>query len=363
MASRSLGRALRVALPALACACGALAAVTLGPSCTIWNGVTFSPELDAGPSVDAGPDASYEHYLTVADAAKVCSLLATCPEPELAQSITESTGVPVDFGNFANCMEWVAGPIPSNRIGLTIQRSVLSCVAMATSCVAAGKCLSEELFAAGDPRCAGLDAGDDAGDAASDAAPSLDTCLDNGATVQRCSGGNALHCGSAYFEGGAKCLTGADGTSWCATGTMCTQATTCAGSNLEYCGSGTQLRFGINCAAVGNTCGIDPKTKQADCLTDGTVQLCPDTSSDCDKDRVKVCDFDRYSIFDCAKLGGTCSKDLGSALCVRPGDTCTPFDPDVNVCTGTSISLCLAGAKTSFDCASIKKTCVAGACK
>lgn len=355
MGSSLSARVVRVAMPALACVGGALAAALLGPSCTIWSGVTFSPGSDAGLAVDSGSDAAaFEHYLSTADAAKLCSLLAKCPEPELAQSITLATGVPVDFGNFSNCVEWVAGPIPSNRIGLTLQRAVLECVSMATTCVAAGKCLSEELFAAGDPRCAGNDAGVDA---------SVDSCIDSNATVQRCSGTNALHCDNAYFESGAKCMKGLDGTFWCATGANCVQATTCVGSNLEYCGSGTELRFGINCAAVGNTCGIDPKTMGADCLTEGTIQLCSDTSSDCDKDRVKVCDNDRYSVFDCAKLGGTCNKDLGAALCVRPGDTCTPFDPDINVCAGSSISLCLGGAKTSFDCATIQKMCASGACK
>src|SRR6202023_900555 len=99
----------------------------------------------------------------------------------------------------------------------------------------------------------------------------------------------------------------------------------------------------------------------ATCLTATTVEACMSVGSDCAGDAVAACDGFQISRFDCSALGGTCSKKGGPAHCVRTTDTCSSFDPAVNTCSGTRVSLCIAGAPASFDCATIGASCVPGA--
>jgi hypothetical protein len=91
------------------------------------------------------------------------------------------------------------------------------------------------------------------------------------------------------------------------------------------------------------------------------LKPCTAQGTDCAGDIVTVCDGFNLSEYNCAALGGTCSKTGGSARCKRPADGCTPFDPGLNKCTGTQISLCIGGKPATFDCASVSKQCVAGA--
>jgi hypothetical protein len=104
---------------------------------------------------------------------------------------------------------------------------------------------------------------------------------------------------------------------------------------------------------VGDSCDV----------TDGGVQCgeaCTTIAITCSGNTAQSCDGVEESPFDCAALGGTCSSKDNAIYCARPGDTCTPLDSDVNVCTGTTLSLCVGGTKSSFDCATISKQCVPG---
>ena len=62
----------------------------------------------------------------------------------------------------------------------------------------------------------------------------------------------------------------------------------------------------------------------------------------------------------CAAAQRACSTKSGVARCVGMSDACTPFDTDgkVNACTGSAISLCIGGQRTSFDCAQIGLSCL-----
>jgi hypothetical protein len=351
----ALTRYTQLARPSVAIAALALGAwMGLAPSCTIFNGVDYTPpmDLDAGADadaeVDAGPKA--EHYLSVLDAAKLCGRVLECPQ--LAASITISTGVPMDTSNFSACMTWVAGPIPTNRVGLSLQRDVLACVAKAMTCKEAGACLSEEGLASDDARCPPIDP--DAG--AADAGAAMCTDQD---TVLRCLVPDILHCGVSYFES-SHCLTGTDGSVWCSSGTGCNENATCVGNVLKYCGAGTGLEFSVNCTAVGATCGVDPKAGSANCLTEGTLQNCTGTGSICQGKKVKVCDNDVLSVFDCARLDADCTKDFSTALCAHAKDECTPYDTGIGDCAGTVLNLCIGGAKSTFDCAKIARGCKTG---
>jgi hypothetical protein len=301
------------------------------------------PDTGSDAGSDAGP--TQVSYLSVDDAARLCSLAFSCKE--LPATITSSTGVPIDSQNYSDCMTWLAGPIPPTRIGLQIQSAVLKCMAQATTCLAAATCGIIEQIPAGDPRC---------GDAGPDAA---ERCADNGATVLRCGSRFALHCNNPYYAPGNTCLSG-DGnkTFWCALEKNCSITQGCSGSVVEYCDVDA-LRNSINCAAIGTSCGVDPDAGNNECLTEGQLQFCATLSSSCKGDSVEVCNGDKKSLFYCKDINGTCANPQGAARCVREGDRCTPFDLDVNVCNGTSLHLCVGGKLVDFDCAGIGFTCKA----
>jgi hypothetical protein len=302
------------------------------------------PPLDANGDMEAGEAGPVQTtYLDPSDAARACANVFKCSL--LAGSIVASIAVPVDPTNFSSCMDWLSGPLPPNRVGVNIQSGMFQCIANATSCQAAGSCVPIEDLAPNDPRC---------GDAGTDAA---EKCADDGGTVLRCRDQYALHCDTAYYAPGSRCLKGSDNSHWCAINTNCATASQCVGSLNDYCGSPSNLHEGVNCAAEGFTCGLEPDASDPTCLTSTTVETCAAVGSDCAGHSVVVCDGFQLSKFDCSALGGTCSKTGGPAHCVRTADRCTSFGAAANVCVGTSIALCVGGSMTTFDCASIGLTC------
>jgi hypothetical protein len=161
-------------------------------------------------------------YLSLDDAARVCSMVFKCQE--LAPSVLVSVAVPVDPINYSLCVHWLAAPMPPDRPGLAVQAQTFECIAQSTTCNAASSCLSEELIAPTDPRCA--DAGTDGGE----------RCADDGGTVENCAGGYLLHCGAAYYATGSHCLVGQDNARWCALDTNCTVSDSCIGTINDFCG-------------------------------------------------------------------------------------------------------------------------------
>jgi hypothetical protein len=321
----------------------------------VWNDATVKPALaDAAPDgvVDSpsgeaeaapadGPPAPLS-YLDVQDGARLCALSFTCTQ--LYQSIVFSTGVPIDPNNFSLCMEWATGPIPPDREGFALQQGVLKCTSQATSCLQAGACQVFENLDMNDPRCAGSEGGV--------------TCTDNGNTKLNCGGLFAEHCNNGMYTPGTTCQLGADGTRWCSVGPLdagCPAVSSCIGTLEDYCGLGDNLHARYNCSTLGNTCTFN----EAGSPVCGT-QPCTTVAVSCTGTTVAVCDGNEISPFECASLGGSCAAKSGAYHCTRPNDACTPLDADVNQCTGTSVSLCIGGVKTSFDCMSIGKACLPG---
>jgi hypothetical protein len=332
---------------AAACIAG-FAAGTAAESCTTFNGATLPDASDASVA-----DASAETgkppvagFLPLADAARLCSLVGRCPF--LAPSILASSAVPIDPVNYSLCVHWLAAPVPPDRVGFAIQAQTFACMAKQTTCEGAGACLSIDEFGPTDPRCA---------DAAADAG---EHCSDDGGTVLHCAGGYALHCGAAFYAPGSRCLQGDDMSHWCALNGKCTTSGGCEGTVFDYCGAGNNLHFAIDCGFDGYSCGVSDDGGTQGCLTNGAVKACNGAGTSCSGDIVEVCDGVNDSEFDCAALGGTCSAKSGPALCVKPGDGCTPFDTDIDVCDGSAVSLCVGGQKTKLDCGSIGMTCVPG---
>ncbi|HEY6459703.1 MAG TPA: hypothetical protein VIY73_06110, partial [Polyangiaceae bacterium] len=180
-------------------------------SCTTFNGLSVPSDastgsdttfVDAPPREETSSDAPEAAppppgYLSLADAARVCTLVFSCPD--LASSVLASVAVPVDPVNYSLCVHWLAAPMPTDRVGFAVQSQTFACMAQGGSCAGAGSCLSLENIEPNDPRC---------GDAGADAA---EHCGDDGGTVFRCADGYLLHCGSAYYAPGSTCTVGSDG--------------------------------------------------------------------------------------------------------------------------------------------------------
>jgi hypothetical protein len=333
-------------------------AVGAAVACTAFNDATVAATKTGGDSgmppppppgdgalADAQNEASSLHaYLSTQDAAKLCTWVFACPT--LAPSILESIDVPIDGSNYSLCMEWAAGPIPPDREGFDIQQQTLACIARATDCKTAGACAVLESLGPGDPRCPvppGL--GNDSGS----------YCTDDGGTAIECPG-YAEHCGASMYAPGSSCHYGNDGLATCTPGDLdagCGAAATCQASYMDYCAR-DGLHFTLNCATVGGLCGFT----DAGIINCGPA--CTVVTTMCAGAAVQVCDGLEDTIFDCAAEDASCNS-MGSAFyCKLGAAACSPTDPDVNVCSGTSISLCVGGQKSSFDCASIGKGCVAG---
>jgi hypothetical protein len=342
----------------LACiACLAAVAMTgltasFAASCTTFNGLSPGGAVDSGggdvtpDSPDSGPNPP--GYLSLADAARLCSRVVQCPA--LATDVIASTTVPVDANNYSLCLHWLTGPIPPDRVGFAAQQQAFTCMLKAATCADAAACLYEEPLSMTDPRCA------DAG------VNPPDTCIDNGNTVLSCYYGYALHCNSPYYQSGTKCLHGMIGDAGdvgCALGTNCVNGAGCS-TFYDYCGI-DNLHYSLDCAVAGYSCDTAADASTV-CDTAGTYTACNTRGAMCsaDMNSVTVCDGYEVSTFDCASLTpkGTCSRKDGPGRCVRPGDTCSPFDMTSNQCTQTSISLCIGGQPASFDCASIGLKCV-----
>jgi hypothetical protein len=335
--------------------CASTLGVAAAPSCTTFDGLTLPPDASAGdtgssaaPDGQGGAEAGAgQAYLSLPEAARACSMIFQCPL--LAPSILSSIAVPVDPVNYSLCMHWLAGGMPADRVGFTVQAQTFACMAQAQTCAQAGSCLSLEDVGASDPRCA---------DAGADAA---DRCADDGGTVLRCAEGYVLHCGSAYYAPGSVCLTGSDGTLWCALSAGCSMPTSCIGTLFDYCA--LSLQESVNCAYDGYTCDVATNDDSGlpYCNTGTLAKPCASAGTSCAGTVVEVCDGLEVSEFDCAALGGTCSSKSGPALCVRSDDQCTPFDPGINACSGSTLALCVGGRKQALDCASLGLACVAGA--
>ena len=320
-----------------------------------------APSSTAPPSSDAAPEATLSDatadtgapasYLDTDDAARLCALLFQCPH--LADAIALSIALPVDLPSsplgFSACMDWVAGPIDPGRLGLVQQRALLSGVASASTCAAAGAALPVQPADAG-PTC-GLTCAD----------PSeLASCMPEGGTY-------VLPCAPPYFGQSGACFP-YDAGALCVSTGACPAGLSCSTDHttLLDCLPPSNASFvSYDCTLTARTCAPLAKSG-ADCvLPTHSAAPCPlhDRRDACDGTSVLACagGLTAQTEFDCTAVGRSCAvSSAGDARCVGTADTCTPFDADQNQCSGTKITVCIAGAPSSFDCATIGKSCVAG---
>ncbi len=280
-------------------------------------------------------------YLSLEDAARFCKNAFACPY--LPDSTRASLLVPVDTTSYSACVDWLAAPLPPNRLGVPQQIKALTCAAKATSCPEAAACMLMEFVGPNDPRCKSGDGGVAEG------------CSSDGTSVYRCAGGTILHCDNPYYYPGSTCLQSSTGEYWCAVGGTCTGTARCKSGSLTYCGTSGQT-FGIDCGVLGQKCGQEAASGTTDCLVDGVLPTCTPNGLSCVKDHVRMC-WGVYSDYDCVALGGTCAS-TPEPHCARPTDKCTSADPSINVCAGDKITLCVAGEPRELDCAALGMKCL-----
>ena len=305
-------------------------------ACTVFNGE--EPFPDAGPDGAAaaggtggtgGTGAGGPTYLSTAEAAKLCAKVFDCPR--LGVAVTASIGVPLSDTSFSACMHWAAGPV-ADRPGMDIQRKLLGEIASAASCAEAAEIAYFELLDPADPQC------DSLGDKA--------TCLDT-ANHLDCKLRRIAHCASARYTAGSTCQTSGMFSS-CANGTCTGISVSCSNYVLSACISG--LAIDVDCSTEGFTCGANVCGPGGD-VAQGCMDP-PGTSTCSTKEgHISVCDGVYVSDFDCGPLKGVCKTEKSTARCGFASDACSPFDADVDKCTGDSIAVCVGGKKGSVDCA------------
>jgi hypothetical protein len=303
-----------------------------------------------GPAAEGGASTS---YLSTDDAARLCTLLFQCPR--LADAIELSIALPLDTPSsplgFSACMDWAAGPVDPNRIGLASQRQLLAAVASASSCTAAGAALPVQP-ADGGTTC-GLTCAD---------STDLASCTPEAGTF-------VLPCTAPYFGQAGACFADDAGALCVSTG-ACAAGLSCSDVNTlrECLPPGNATFTSYDCTLTARQCAPLAKNALADCVIPGhNTAPCPlhDRRDACDGDAVLHCAGGLFAEteFDCTAIGRTCSasNSAGAARCVHAaGDTCTPFDAGQNQCSGTTITTCIGGSPVSYDCHGIGKSCITG---
>ncbi len=322
---------------------------------------TGESSLDGGPVdatslVDAGLDARLEggadggggSLLDLPTAARLCALTFDCPG--LGQAIESSLVIPVATPasplNFSGCVDWLAGPIDPGRIGLAEQQQILRAIAAPAD---ASACAAAYASSPIHP----VDAG---------ATCAATSC--NGTALETCSaeGAFTVTCGAPLFDQPGTCVVPLLSTvALCETKGKCAPGGSCSSSTtyVDCYKDGTSYTA-YDCTLSGRQC-VDEGAP--DCVVPGKLAApCParGINDTCDGTSVLHCSGGLLAEteFDCSATQRTCSVASGVARCVGAGDACTPFDGDVNTCSGTSIGLCVAGRKTSFDCESLGLSCV-----
>jgi hypothetical protein len=245
-------------------------------------------------------------------------------------------------------MDWLAGPIDPSRPGLAEQQSILRAVAPTSSCLAAAAALPVQ--------------------------PSQATTCTNGcagpAAVNVCPTGGAAFsaaCATPYFGQAGTCILPDGGAAACVTAGPCSGGLSCPDtSTLRDCHPDAATSTSYDCALSGRQCASGGGMAAA-CVVPGKLAPpCPakQLKDTCDGDSVLHCAGDLLAQTEiaCGAVGRTCTTQnaAGAARCVGGSDSCNAFDPQQNQCSGTSISVCIGGAKTAVDCATFDAGCVPG---
>ncbi len=325
---------------------GAILATLLLAGCPSLDGFV-GPEKDAGKqdAGDAGPTG--KGFLSIADAARLCSKLQTCPN--LPYSLGFSLLLPVESKTFSTCVDVLATPLPPNRFGMAQQVQALTCVMQAADCAAAGGCLPYERIASSDPRCQPVDGGS-----------ATIACSADEQSIYDCANPFVTHCDHGHF-GGASCMQ-ENSQPRCVASTSCNLSSVgaCSGTIVSWCDATSMYMHKLDCAYWGASCGTDQPSGLQDCVLNGLTPFCsPPDGATCINDRVRACYGGYFGEIDCAALGGKCDP-YPTAHCGWPSEVCKQTDAALNVCTGDNIELCVTGNRVTLDCTSLGLKCLPG---
>lgn len=292
---------------------------------------------------DLVPDPTYLD--STDDAARVCTKLFSCASSGLPDAVRLSIGVPVSDDNFSVCMTWLSAPLPSNRIGVDVQRGLVQCLVSNAggSCDDMASCMFVTPI---DPKDAGCS--DDGGG---------DRCIGEGVAVD-CARGVEARCGSARYGIAGFCALGANGKTGCSLGGCYVGefAPSCSDAGVaDTCDPTSRLHINEACSAEGLGCHVDgaiASCGEGSCASDLAAQCSDDQGS------VDVCDGAVQSTFNCADIGLECLTDAnGDAVCGEASG-CSPF-AGVNTCdaSGKTLKVCVAGETLTIDCTKYGAAC------
>jgi hypothetical protein len=319
-------------------------------ACTAFDGL--EPDLGGASSVGGGSaaaggaggdDPASQSLLPLLDAANVCSLVQRCPT--LGGSLLLSSGLPLvrveptglpAARNYSACIDWLRAPLAQGHPGFEELRRLLLGVAATSVCEEAESLLPVSVGAS---------------------CPARDSSCVDAETSLACPDGVSERCTRGLFAPGSTCLdVGAVG---CAVGECSAEGLTCDAPFAFRCAAG--LRTGLDCSLLGLACeggvGCVGIAGPAECDTIGEqscglgerlARTCVRTFSSAELIAAEL---------DCEALGQRCVVEGLTARCAPDQEACSPYDPDVNVCEGTTIRLCVQGEPTTVDCGILGKTC------
>jgi hypothetical protein len=333
--------------------------VAAAVACTAFDDVpkpttTVQPADDAATAPEEGATDTLPApgILSLTEAAQLCSVIARCPY--LGESVTAQFRIPVVEQSYSLCLTELSTTLEPKRPGKDATARALREVAAAPTCEAASSLLALEPVLPGDPRCQ------------YDGGGPLDRCID-AVTALHCQGPNKAglvrHCSRPNHLPGETCFLSA-GTADCALGKGC-PGPGCVGPVLTFCRPSNTMRdFYTNqdCNLLGMQCAIGPDNNIGCSTDDKAIRSRSDfvLGAEC-KGTKKVTTSETYfGEIDCAALGATCTASGTAAICAFPTDECSPFGAASETCSGTTFHGCVAGKKSSFDCATIGKACVLG---
>ena len=344
-------------------------------ACTTFYGLEPDATSSSSSSSSGGLQTD-RALLPLADAAHLCSLVSRCST--VGPSIVESIGLPVvetgsdrDVRNFSTCVDWFTFPLgpaagadldSAPRKGFIVAKTLAEGMSAGTTCEAAAKAAFRERIAPDDARCAD---------------PDTVVCSDELDSALSCKSNLEEHCNSKLYPPNTACaLNAVKTTALCASGICASSESQCEDNpgedhDLFYlCLLAGQKVLGVNCLAFGLVCDSQSSMpKDRGCFGQDGVAWCDsyggtsklgDQSCSAGLNRVRTCSGVASAEIDCSVLGEKCASDDGGSSyhCTRPTASCSPSDSTINVCTGSSITLCLDGSESSFDCAQIGLGCV-----
>ncbi|HEY8079077.1 MAG TPA: hypothetical protein VIF62_33325 [Labilithrix sp.] len=310
-------------------------------SCTTFDGLGYDAGATAPVNDAASDDASPappKGYLSVEDAAHVCSLAMV--HPSLEASISASIGVPLQIGmpHFSTCISWLSRGVTATRKGFAVQQQMLKNVRNAPDIGAAAQACFVNV-SLGDP----CDAG---------------SCF-NGFVVACASGNRVIvQCKPPQELDQSACTSGPGGPQCVRAATPCSTQIVCDGDIEHHCAPGsTTTELGSDCSRTGQSC-----VAGEGCLSPGDTYVCPagangsgEIITDCNGAVARVCvPLQPRVDIDCAQAGLTCLAQGTTAVCASPSDTCTPLSAGIDTCIDDQrVTACVDGRPTTIDCTTI----------